>query len=77
MHEISCKNYLSSKKSAFACSAFSKKYNFSHNKSLFPQPKYSVELMAATTISEETCCTTCSTKGTKQKNFKQAKDCVG
>ena len=44
---------------------------------MFPQPKYSVELMAATTISEETCCTTCSTKGTKQKNFKQAKDCVG
>ena len=58
---------LAAKKSAFACSAFSKKYNFSHNKSLFPQPKYSVELMAATTISEETCCTTCSTKGTKQK----------
>ena len=60
---------LAAKKSAFACSAFSKKYNFSHNKSLFPQPKYSVELMAATTISEETCCTTCSTKGTKQKRL--------
>ena len=73
VHEISCKNYLSSKKSAFTCSAFSKKYNFSHNKSLFPQPKYSEELMAATTISEETCCTTHVLLKEQNKKFQASK----
>ena len=64
---------LAAKKSAFACSAFSKKYNFSHNKSLFPQPKYSVELMAATTISEETCCTTHVLLKEQNKKFQASK----
>ena len=65
MHEISCKNYVRGKKVHSLAQPALVEIHILVISHCSP-PKYSVELMAATTISEETC--TCSKE---QNNFKQ------